>query len=187
VALVKTDALNLLSQIEFSPRCKQIADYWLSIWDGDLLPQRGRVQPVRIKSLLPGVILFDVVPNKSVKVRLAGTEFWSILKLQLTGGDWLAMTPLRDRAERLRIFSDVARGGIGFNQWGFEIEQRGMAVGEKLLLPLLGGPGDAAIPVLGFVDWVRAPEYCGGGLSLERIARPALLGPALQMKGGLLC
>jgi hypothetical protein len=187
VALVKSDALHLLSQIEFSPRCKQIAEYWLSIWDGDLLPQRGRVEIARIKSLLPGVILFDVVPNKSVKVRLAGTEFWSILKLQLTGGDWLAMTPLKDRAERLRIFSAVARGAIGFNQWGFEIEQRGMAVGEKLLLPLRGNAEDTAIPVLGFVDWMRSPEYCGGGLSLERIARPALLGPALQMKGGLLC
>src|SRR5579864_936792 len=189
VPLEKIDARQVLSQIDFSPRCRQIADYWLSIWDGDLLPRRGCINPASIKSLLPGVIIFEVVPGASVTVGLSGTDFQSALKCELTAADWLNRTPLKDRTQRLRIFSQVAQGAIGFNRWCFThaLQGVGVAICEKLLLPLRPDRNDAANFVLGFVDWSDTRQKFGCKIDLEHIAPPELIGRESLTEGGLMC
>jgi hypothetical protein len=189
VPLAKIDARQILSQIDFSPRCRQIADYWLSIWDGDLLPGRSCINPASIKPLLPGVIIFEVVPGMSVTVGLSGTDFQSALKCELTAADWLNRTPLKGRAKRLRIFSQIARGAIGFNRWCFthDVQGVGVAICEKLLLPLRPDGDDAAICVLGFVDWSDARQKFGCRINLEYIAPPELIGREFLTDGGLMC
>lgn len=189
VPLEKIDARQILSQIDFSSRCQQIADYWLSIWDGDLLPSRSCINPAMIKALLPGVIIFEVVPDASVAVGLSGTDFQSALKSELTAADWLHRTPLKDRAKRLQIFSQIARGAIGFNRWCFThaVQGVGVAICEKLLLPLRPDKNEAAICVLGFVDWSDTRRKIGCKINLDHIAPPELIGRESLAEGGLTC
>ena len=89
---------------------QSLANYWLSLWQGDALPARAQFRPGKLKALLPYLIMFDIVPDESATVRLAGTGFRRILGEDITGRDWLAMTTARHRPVRLRNLSAVARG-----------------------------------------------------------------------------
>ncbi|HEY4273862.1 MAG TPA: PAS domain-containing protein [Rhizomicrobium sp.] len=178
VPLEKNDLRRILAQVDFSERCQQLADYWLSLCSDTALPQRDSIDPARIKALLPGIIIFEVVPDVSVRVGLSGMDFRGALKIELSGADWIARTPAKDRAERLKIFSQVARGAIAFNRWCFthNVPGVGVAMCEKLLLPLRARTGIPAIPVLGFVDWNDTRQKSGCNISLEHIAPPELIG-----------
>ncbi|HEX4270478.1 MAG TPA: PAS domain-containing protein [Rhizomicrobium sp.] len=184
---IKSDAHHILSERNLSLRCKRIADYWLSIWDGDECPARDAVTPAPIKDLLPGLIFFQVVPDRSVTVRMAGTDFLNLLKFELTGSDWLAVTPLQDRDERLTVFSRVARGNIAFSRWTFSHYWQGETSCEKLLLPLRARPGTEGIPILGFVDWPAAGIQPDDQPSLAAIPPPQILDLAFFTKGGRIC
>jgi hypothetical protein len=177
VPLEKNDLRRILAQVDFSERCQQLADYWLSLCRDTALPRRDSIDPARIKPLLPGIIIFEVVPDASVRVGLSGTDFRAALKVELSGADWIARTPPKDRAERLKVFSQVARGAVAFNRWCFthNIPGVGVAMCEKLLLPLRASKGAAAVPVLGFVDWSDTRAKAGCDISLEHVAPPELI------------
>jgi hypothetical protein len=178
VPLEKHDLRRILAQVDFSERCQHLADYWLSLCRGTALPQRDSIDPARIKPLLPGIIIFEVVPDVSVRVGLSGTDFRAALKVELSGADWIARTPAKDRAERLKVFSEVARGAIAFNRWCFthDIPGVGVAMCEKLLLPLAARKEAREIPVLGFVDWSDTRTKTGCNIGLNHLAPPELIG-----------
>jgi hypothetical protein len=187
VPFIRSDAHHILSDRNLSPRSKRIANYWLSIWDGDNCPAREAVTPAPIKDLLPGLIFFQVIPGRSVTVRMAGTDFLTLLKFELTGSDWLAVTPQQDRAQRLEVFTAVAQGAIGFSRWTFPHYWLGETSCEKLLLPLSPRPGTEAIPVLGL--WTGRRPECGR--TIRPISRPfrfpKILDLAFSKKGGPVC
>jgi hypothetical protein len=167
----KDAACRIFSNCNLAPRTSRIAEYWLSIWDGECLPARASIAPTQIKPLLSGVIIFRVVPGQSVTVRMAGTGHYAVLKFELTGQDWLAATSRKDQAARLAILSDVARGGMALGRWIFPQKFGREIRCEKLLLPLRPESGDSGIPVLGFIDWAPGIEY-GADISLQKIPLP---------------
>lgn len=176
-------AQHILSDTDISPRCQRIASYWLSLWDDNVsLPTRGAIAPSQIKPLLSGIIVFQVVPGRSAHVRMAGTDFCTLLKFEPTGMDWLAITPAADRTERLRVFSSVARGAIGRNRWRFLRPGADDAGCDKLLLPLK--PEGGGIPILGFVDWSAVRHAGTGPRSLQAIGVPRALEDIPVHKGG---
>jgi hypothetical protein len=187
VSLNKTTAQDILSFHTLSPRTQQIADYWLSLWDGDTLPARADIRPAAIKALLPQMIFFWVTPHQAVRVGLAGTAFRFMCKKEISHCDWLALTPQEGRIVRLSIFSLVAHGTIGFNVWRFPQITGKTYNCEKLLLPLRAESG-TDIPVLGFVDWSTLREGPWSNVDLAAIPPPALFdaAPAIQ-EGGLTC
>jgi hypothetical protein len=187
VSLHKTAAQNILSLHNLSPRTQQIADYWLSLWDGDTLPARTDINPAAIKALLPQIIFFWVAPHKAVRIGLAGTAFQFMFKKEVSGCDWLALTPPEGIAMRLSIFSLVAHGTIGFNIWRFPQITGKICRCEKLLLPLRAEAG-TDIPVLGFVDWSALRGDYVSNVDLAAIPPPALFdaSPFIQ-EGGLTC
>jgi hypothetical protein len=174
VVFIRSDANHIQSDCSLSPRSKRIADYWLSIWKDNPCPSRPTTAPVQIKDFLSGLIFFQVVPGCSITVRMAGTDFLTLLKYELTGKDWLAETPFQDREERLAIYSQVACGSIAIGRWTFQRHQMGETCCEKLLLPMRPRPGVDGIPVLGFVDWTSAgmrPDHppCPASIPLPQI------------------
>lgn len=185
--LRKTTAQNILSLHTLSPRTQQLADYWLSLWDGDTLPARADIQPAAIKALLPHIVFFWVTPHQAVRVGMAGTAFRVLCRQEISKCDWLALTPLEGRAMRLSIFSLVAHGTIGFNMWRFPQISGKIQSCEKLLLPLRAESG-TDIPVLGFVDWPALPGGYFSQVDLAAIPPPALFdaAPAIP-EGGLTC
>ncbi|MGZ5934277.1 MAG: hypothetical protein ACXWLV_06170, partial [Rhizomicrobium sp.] len=66
----KTRAAETVSTLDIESSNRAVADVWLSLWTADALPARDKLSPFNFKAFLPGIIVFDVVPNTSVTVRL---------------------------------------------------------------------------------------------------------------------
>ena len=52
----------------------RFAEYWLSLRDNDLVPAKAKLNPARIKDLLPYLMIFERVSTNSFLIRLVGTE-----------------------------------------------------------------------------------------------------------------
>jgi hypothetical protein len=133
-----------------------LADHWLTLWDGDALPARASFNPAKLKPFLANMIMFNVVPEKSVTVRLAGTAFRHFLDSELTGGDWIALAPKGHRTTRLKLFSAIARGAILVAHRRIAMTVGADYVSEEILLPFALEPGGPS-PVLVHVNF--KPEH----------------------------
>ena len=137
---------------------RSVADYWLSLWKGDELPLRADFKPRNISDQLPVISIFEVIPDKSIHCRLHGSVLAQGFGEDITGKDWLALTPSAERSTRLQRWSDVARGAIG----------RGLRVGrresgepqysEEMMLPFGEVGADGARQVLYHLSW-RQTNY----------------------------
>jgi hypothetical protein len=169
-------ACGIVSDLELASINLALAQHWLSLWSGNAFPNRSALRPADLKRFLPNLILFDVVPDESVVVRLAGTQINFALGTELTGRDWIDLAPPTHRAERLRIFSRIVSGAIGRGVRNVEMKTGNALSFEEILLPLRGDGDSGTLPVLCHVDW-------NPGQDLARIAsREQAWGPALAFE-----
>jgi hypothetical protein len=152
----------------------RLGRYWLSLWRDDRLPMRTDFKPKQVVELLPALSIFDVVPDVSVHCRLAGSRVVEGAGQDITGKDWLAMTPPDIRAARLSRFSDVARGAIGRGIRSAVRVSGEAQLAEEMMLPFGDVAANGARQVLTFVGWrpsLYDPAITGvtstGGLLLE--------------------
>lgn len=129
----------------------EMALRWLHLWEDGRLPTRQRFHPVNFKAFLPTIVLFNVVPNASVTIRLAGTRYAHLLGREMTGMDWIAAAPEAHRATRLRNFSAVAEGAIVVDHRRLASEIGEDYVAEEILLPF-APDADGVVPVLAHVN-----------------------------------
>ena len=170
-------ALRIVSGLGLAPANRAIADHWLSLWTGAGLPDRSALRPASLKALLPNLVLFDVVPGRSVVVRLAGTTMAQVLGVELTGRDWIESAPREYRPQRLRIFSDIAHGAIGRGVRKVEMKAGGSRTCEEILLPFRGKESQL---VVCHVDWdtseltriASREQACGPALAFETVPLP---------------
>jgi len=114
---------------------RTLAEHWLSLWPGDALPPRTALNPTRLKAFLPNIVLFDVVPDARVRVRLSGTHVDEIMGMALAGADWIQLAGPERAATRLAMFGAIARGALLVDH-----RLAAMAVGdadvlEEIILP----------------------------------------------------
>ncbi|HEX2591221.1 MAG TPA: PAS domain-containing protein [Rhizomicrobium sp.] len=128
-----------------------LARYWLSLWNGDSLPARSALSPARIKEHLPSIIMFNVVPNESVIVRLAGTRYRHILGAELTGKDWIAAASERHRPARLGLFTTVVQGAILLSHRLLSMSVGEDTICEEIVLPFTP-EANGVVPVLAHVN-----------------------------------
>lgn len=140
-------------QANLTPHCQQVADYWLSLWQDDELCLRENFQPAKLGVLLRNIALLDVVPDTSVRVRLAGTGLNTMLDMELTGADWLALATDARKADRLRLISAIARGAIAIGTRTVELICEQRHTFPELLLPFRQPSNDKPVQVLYFADW----------------------------------
>jgi hypothetical protein len=151
----KAQARQLISSLSLRPANAAIAELWLSLWDGDALPKKSAVTPAQLKKFLPNLLLFDVVPETSVTVRLAGTFFTRILGMELTGLDWIEAAPADYRAERLSSFTEIALGALYRGSRDVEMTFGPNVKCQEILLPLAPDSEGAAYTVLCHIDCPR--------------------------------
>lgn len=152
---------------------QRVANYWLSLWRGDALPLRADFKPRDVADQLPCICIFDVIPGESVRCRLFGSILAQGIGRDITGEDWLAMTPEPMRAARLERFSTVARGAIGRGLRASIRESGEQQFSEELMLPFGDVADDGTRQILVHVAW-RPTTYdptvttleLSGGLSL---------------------
>jgi len=148
----KADVEGLVSQLDLEKSNRALADYWLSLWDGDELPLRAKFNPAKMKPFLSSMLIFDVVPDERVMVRLAGTGFRYILDTDPTGTDWIAAAPESHRAKRLGLFSAVARGAIVVAHRRIAMLVGDDYTSEEVLLPFAKEP-NGSVPVMVHVNF----------------------------------
>ena len=147
---------TLIAGLDLTPANRGVMETWLSLWCGNELPDRRQLNPADLKRNLSHLAIFDVVPGVSVTVRLAGTSFGSVLGMELTGQDWIALAPENHRAGRLRTFADIASGALCIATRHVETGAMEASLTEEILLPLAVDPVHGIYPVLCHVDWKSA-------------------------------
>jgi len=152
----KAHAQDVIAQLSLEESNRALADHWLSLWDGDALPPRAKFNPAKMKPFLANIIMFNVVPNRSVMVRLAGTGFRHFLDSELTGGDWIGLAPKSHRATRLKLFTSIARGAILVAHRLVAMTVGADYISEEILLPF-APDASGSTPVLVHVNF--KPEH----------------------------
>ena len=141
-------AMNAFAKLPLSASNIKLAQYWLSLWDGDELPHRAQLSPARMKDLLPGIGIFEVRAGVSSRCRLAGTAIQHALGREIAGLDWRSYTRPNQQAERLMRNSAIANGAVGIGT------RRGDdGVTQELQLPFADETEDGARLILFHLDW----------------------------------
>lgn len=142
-----------LEATPLGPLNRKLAQYWLSLWDGNSLPSRSAFNPARVRDLLPGIVILAVRPGEAIQCRLAGSAIQMGLGQDITGKDWLAMTPADQRKTRMERVSTLCAGAASRNirsgfTWG------GSAVtAEELQLPFADAAEDGTRLLLSHTGW----------------------------------
>ena len=128
-------AAQTIAGLKLEDANRALAEHWLSLWPGDGLPPRAALNPAKLKSHLPNIVLFNVVPETRVQVRLAGTHVEKIMGATLAGADWIALAGPARAAIRLAMFSVLARGAMLVDHRHAAMAVGGPAVLEEIILP----------------------------------------------------
>jgi len=155
-------AMNAFAKLPLSPTNIKLAQYWLSLWDGDQLPHRAQLSPARMKDLLPGIGIFEVRAGESSRCRLAGTAIQRALGREIAGTDWRAYTPHHQHAERLERNSIIASGAVGIGTRRNNTAD-GISSTQELQLPFADRTEDGARLILFHLDW--RPESTLSGIT----------------------
>jgi len=138
---------------------RRLAEYWLTLWDGDQLPRRVSFRPERVRDLLPGIAVFEVKPNVSVHCRIAGTAFLYRFGLDIAQKDWIELTAPSKRTLRLERNTRIAQGAISFCRRLDPNRPQGAALFSDVQLPFRAEP-DGTVCYLHHSDWrPRNSEY----------------------------
>lgn len=146
-------ATEALAGLTLADSNRRMADYWLSLWDGDALPLRGRFSPAAVRDLLAGVQIFEFKPGAYMRVRLAGTAINQAFGRDITGADLFALSSETSREGRMTRSSRVAEGMISFvvrrgqSRLGAPVES------QELQLPFADVTDDGARLILFHTDW----------------------------------
>jgi hypothetical protein len=97
------------------PDNKRFIEAWFSWRGGSMVPARRRIELTDVKSVLRQVLLFELRSPEHVHVRVAGTTLRDYLGFELTGSNYMALTPPADRPlryYRFRQIVDMPCGGV---------------------------------------------------------------------------
>lgn len=169
-------ARRALADLPLSSANRRLADYWLELWDGDLLPLRARFMPARVRELLPGIMIQEVEPGRRVGIRLCGTAISQAFGRDLTGADLIALSPDATRDDRLAYHSLIAEGAIGFAVRRGKTRHGLPAESEELHLPLRDRTECNGRLVLFHSDW--RPRNAHPGIAEV----PDVLSSAIEMR-----
>jgi hypothetical protein len=92
--------MQLLDDIR-TPECRAFAEAWQGWRGAELVPRRAAVRIEEIGKLLPLITVLELVSEDSAIFRLAGTDLFDALGIDLTGLDFYAMTTPETRAIRV--------------------------------------------------------------------------------------
>ncbi len=89
------------------PRTQALYDYWDGLRGARTMPSRADIDPTRIPSLLPYIIMYDVAASGGHTVRLVGEEIVGFVGHNTTGGTVGAIMPPRSAEMIIEILDSV--------------------------------------------------------------------------------
>lgn len=144
------------------PKLVELYHYWLSKRGDRRMPSRADIEPMELRSLLPNIILMDVLePGKTYRYRLVGTAVEEAIGIGLTGKLLSEVATGRLFDFISHIFHDVSvhrticyfESNLGFKE-DFSVMYR------RLLMPL-STDGSNVDMMLGALipEWTKAYRY----------------------------
>jgi hypothetical protein len=117
------------------------------------MPLRRDFNPGAVRDLLPGIVILEVRPGASLHCRLAGSAIRQGLGIDITGKDWLAMTPNDQKATRLERIGALLDGAASRNlREGFAWNNQPVAA-EEVQLPFGDIGEDGSRLLISHVAW----------------------------------
>ncbi len=156
----RATAQAAFARLSLSAKNRALANYWLSLWEGDGLPRRKAFLPGKVSAVVGGICMFEVRPHESVFCRTAGIAIRSALGFNIANTDWLALTDPYQRASRLRGFTDVALGQAGQTRRRVSDPSGRQLAIDGLMLPFRDVEQGGLRHVLTHDDW-RPSEPAG--------------------------
>lgn len=160
----KSATKTVLDLIGLTPGSQQIADLWLSLWDGCHLPSQDGFHASRLGALDACTMIHKVRPDESVRISRCGSQLARWMGEGLRDEDWIDLALPKFRNERLRRFSAVARGAIMRTTRHMPSEENGFFVIETISLPLQPN-SDGSVAIAHF--FTGLPEEAADGLLRE--------------------
>jgi hypothetical protein len=145
-------AARRIREAVFGKANRRLADYWLSLWRGDALPEWEHFRMSEVGDLEAGISVFELHPEGVLLCTVCGEAVARSLGMNLTGKDWLAYTAPEQRPARLNGFSTVAAGQV-LHAVRYAHHRSGeLHYVEELLLPFAERTGGAR-PILSHIGW----------------------------------
>jgi hypothetical protein len=146
-------ARRALDGLELGPLNRELADCWLSLWQGSHLPVRGDINPGKLGKFLPGLAIMEIHPDESVRFRIAGRIFRAAFGFDPSRHDMMALTLPEQRAARLARCKTIASGMIGTGLRLATFAGEPDVVSQDVVLPLGGRSEDGARAWLFHTSW----------------------------------
>jgi hypothetical protein len=150
--ITKDAAEHAVEKLCLGEKNRAFAGYWLSLWQGDALPEQARFDLGQIKALAPGAMIFEVLPARRVTVGYAGADVCRAVGEQLTGIDWVARSVVRNRGVRMRNLSAVATGSLMICRRTFRMPSGRLCANEELVVPF-AAKADGTHQAIALTDW----------------------------------
>ena len=117
---------------------KRLFEYWNTVRNGRLAPDRFEIEPVDLADVLPDVFILECPDISTYRFRLAGTRICTALGHELRGSNLLDYWTGEEREAIHSLLHNVAKDGAGacMKFEGINAD-RERAVFEMLVLPLL--------------------------------------------------
>lgn len=139
----------------------QLFNYWNSVRNGRLAPNRLEIEPSQISGILPEVFILECADAATYRFRLAGTRICTTLGHELRGFNLLDFWSSDEREAVRNLLHNVARDGAGA-----VIEVRGSnaqkehVTFELLVLPLVHS-SESVNRMLGSFSTFTQPYWLG--------------------------
>lgn len=88
-------------------KSREFLDHWQALRNGGPVPRADAINPGTMKSLLPQIVIFELVDENTVRYRLAGTLATKRLGFEPRGLNLIDFTPPALRGE-VRLAFDIA-------------------------------------------------------------------------------
>jgi len=167
-----TAAKRAIDSFDLSPINRQVASYWLSLWNEDRPPRRADFDLEWLADAAAGIAVFAVIPARGVTCRFAGAAYKFRFGFDIQGKDWIALARTEERAARLERYTAIVLGAVGTSRQcdpNREGETRQFA---DVVLPFSNLEEDGTRFYLLHSDWRPLPQEL-------RLRRPFSAAPAI--------
>jgi len=145
-------ACSVIKSLNITDTNRQMADYWLSCWQGDKPPSRSVFHSGLSKDIRAAILEAEIRPDRSILCIQTGTYFRLALGFDPETQDLMMLCPVVEREETFLHWWGVATGGISVSYRQFHSKEFNGLV-QHIGLPFCDElPGDARFIVL-HTDW----------------------------------
>jgi len=154
----RAKALTALDAFNLRGTNATLADYWMSLWDGDRPPPRSQFNPAQVRDMLPAIGLAQVESNGNAICRVSGRFIDMAFGRPMSGMNVLDLVEGEERLLRSARLLAVVDGHVGLSHTRYMTEEKTVAVAETIQLPFFGPAEDGSRQYLTHTNWRPTPS-----------------------------